>query len=53
MTPVLRPVASDVRETTEIGRYLDWLATNRGHSFDDYAALHRWSVTDLDGFWSS
>jgi len=53
MTPVLRPVAPDVRETTEIGRYLDWLATNRGHSFDDYAALHRWSVTDLDGFWSS
>ncbi|MEV6876209.1 acetoacetate--CoA ligase [Amycolatopsis sp. NPDC051128] len=53
MTPVLRPVAPDVRETTEIGRYLDWLATNRGHSFDNYAALHRWSVTDLDGFWSS
>jgi acetoacetyl-CoA synthetase len=52
MTPVLRPVASDVRETTEIGRYLDWLAA-RGRSFDDYAALHRWSVTDLDGFWSS
>ncbi|WP_370962046.1 acetoacetate--CoA ligase [Amycolatopsis sp. cg9] len=37
---------------TEIGRYLAWLA-GRGHAFDDYAALHRWSVTDLDGFWSS
>ena len=21
------------------------------HGFDDYAALQRWSVTDLDGFW--
>jgi acetoacetyl-CoA synthetase len=49
---ILRPVAPDVRETTEIGRYLGWLAA-RGHVFDDYAALHRWSVTDLDGFWSS
>jgi acetoacetyl-CoA synthetase len=49
---ILRPVAPDVRETTEIGRYLGWLAA-RGHTFDDYAALHRWSVTDLDGFWSS
>ncbi|MBE1493402.1 acetoacetyl-CoA synthetase [Amycolatopsis lexingtonensis] len=49
---ILRPVAPDVRETTEIGRYLTWLA-DRGHSFDDYAALHRWSVTDLDGFWTS
>ncbi|VVJ17896.1 Acetoacetyl-CoA synthetase (EC [Amycolatopsis camponoti] len=49
---ILRPVAPDVRETTEIGRYLGWLAA-RGRSFDDYAALHRWSVTDLDGFWAS
>ena len=52
MIPVLRPVAPDVRETTEIGRYLKWLE-DRGHTFDGYAALHRWSVTDLDGFWSS
>src|SRR4051812_49562594 len=21
------------------------------HGFDDYAALQRWSVTDLEGFW--
>ncbi|NBH09342.1 acetoacetate--CoA ligase [Amycolatopsis sp. SID8362] len=37
---------------TEIDRYLAWLA-DRGHAFDGYASLHRWSVTDLDGFWSS
>jgi acetoacetyl-CoA synthetase len=53
VTPVLRPVAADVRETTEIGRYLGWLATERGQDFDGYADLHHWSVTDLDGFWSS
>jgi acetoacetyl-CoA synthetase len=49
---ILRPVAPDVRETTEIGRYLKWLE-DRGHAFDGYEDLHRWSVTDLDGFWSS
>jgi acetoacetyl-CoA synthetase len=30
-----------------------WLAENRGLTFTDYAALWDWSVTDLDGFWSS
>jgi len=30
-------------------KYIRWL--DRG--FDDYAALHRWSVEDLDGFWAS
>jgi acetoacetyl-CoA synthetase len=44
--------AADVRRTTRIGDYLDWLA-RRGPAFEDYAALWRWSVTDLAGFWSS
>lgn len=26
-------------------------ATKAGFDFDDYAALHRWSVSDLSGFW--
>jgi acetoacetyl-CoA synthetase len=29
-----------------------WLA-ERGHRFDGYAALWRWSVGDLDGFWQA
>ena len=29
---ILRPVAPDVRETTEIGRYLTWLAERGLHS---------------------
>ncbi len=54
MTPeLLRAPAADVRTSTEIGRYLSWLAEHRGRDFDDYAALHDWSVTDLAGFWSS
>ncbi len=43
----------DVRETTEIGRYLSWLERERALAFPDYDALWRWSVDDLSGFWSS
>ena len=43
----------DVRETTEIGRYLAWLERERGLAFADYDELWRWSVDDLTGFWSS
>ncbi|MGC9671211.1 acetoacetate--CoA ligase [Planosporangium sp. 12N6] len=50
---LLRPPATDVRETTEIGRFLGWLERQRGLRFDGYDDLHRWSVDDLDGFWSA
>ena len=43
----------DVRQTTEIGRYLEWLAEHRGLQFADMDELWRWSVSDLEGFWSS
>ena len=43
----------DVRQTTEIGRYLAWLERGRGLAFTDYDALWRLSVDDLAGFWSS
>ncbi len=43
----------DVRERTEIGSYLGWLSRERGLDFAGYEALWRWSVTDLEGFWSS
>jgi acetoacetyl-CoA synthetase len=33
--------------------YLGWLERERQLSFADYAALWRWSVDDLDAFWSS
>jgi acetoacetyl-CoA synthetase len=43
----------DVRERTRIGAYLDWLERERELRFDGYAALQRWSTTDLDAFWRS
>ena len=30
-----------------------WLEEERGLRFDDYDELRRWSVSDLEGFWSS
>jgi acetoacetyl-CoA synthetase len=37
----------------QIRHYQNWLQATRGLSFDNYDALWRWSVTDLDGFWQS
>src|SRR3954454_9152259 len=50
---LLRPVAADVRATTEIGRFLGWLQSERGLAFDGCDALHRWSVDDQEGFCSA
>ncbi len=33
--------------------FTDWLARERGLRFADYAALWRWSVADLPGFWQA
>ncbi|HET7686914.1 MAG TPA: acetoacetate--CoA ligase [Candidatus Limnocylindria bacterium] len=51
--PVLWHPAADARATTRIGAYLDWLARERGLSFDDYDALLRWSIDEVGPFWQS
>ncbi len=40
-------------ERANITRYLQWLHEHRALSFDGYDSLWRWSVADLEGFWSS
>jgi acetoacetyl-CoA synthetase len=37
----------------QITRYLRWLQRTHGLQFADYDTLWRWSVDDLEGFWSS
>ncbi len=37
----------------QIRRYQDWLKLTYGLTFDSYAELWRWSVTDLESFWRS
>ncbi|MDE3721931.1 acetoacetate--CoA ligase [Nocardiopsis sp. N85] len=44
------PAASENSRIADFGR---WVARHRGVEASDYAALHRWSVTDLEGFWSA
>ncbi len=53
MTEMLRGVAPDARERSEMGRFLGWLEERRDLRFAGYDELHHWSVTDLDGFWSA
>ncbi|WP_281262264.1 acetyl-coenzyme A synthetase N-terminal domain-containing protein, partial [Acuticoccus kandeliae] len=41
---------------TEIVRFATWVRDERGAPLSDvtdYAQLHTWSVTDLEGFWSA
>ncbi|VWX63357.1 Acetoacetyl-CoA synthetase [Burkholderiales bacterium 8X] len=44
---------AEAHAVPRIRRYQDWLAETRGLRFADYAALHEWSVRDLDAFWQS
>ena len=44
---------ADLRQSTEIGRFMNWVRDHRGRDFSSYESLHRWSVDDLDGFWGS
>ncbi len=45
---------SDARvERAALTRYQTWLEQSRDLSFDGYEDLWRWSVGDLEGFWTS
>ena len=48
------PDPDRVRDTRMAG-FARWVREHRGADVDerDYAALHEWSVRDLDGFWSA
>lgn len=48
-----RPSAMTLLPVPQIRHYQHWLQATRGLSFDNYDALWRWSVTELDAFWQS
>jgi len=50
---VLWTPPADARERFVLGRYLEWLRGERGLDFPGYDELWQWSVSDLEGFWSS
>jgi acetoacetyl-CoA synthetase len=45
--------SQEVVERATLTRYLRWLESERGLRFDDYQALWRWSVDDLEAFWAT
>ncbi len=51
-SPLWTPPAELVERARMTG-YMRWLETERGQSFDGYHELWRWSVDDLESFWSS
>ena len=40
-------------ERSNLARYMRWLREERGLAFDDYDALWRWSVDDIEAFWGT
>ena len=46
------PSPSQIERAT-LTRYQNWLVQTRGLRVESYADLWRWSVEDLEGFWSS
>jgi acetoacetyl-CoA synthetase len=45
--------SDDRVRASRITAYVQWLERERGLQFDDYQALWRWSVDDIEGFWRS
>ena len=44
---------AELVENARLTEYMRWLEGERGRRFADYDELWRWSVDDLEGFWSS
>jgi acetoacetyl-CoA synthetase len=49
-TPLWSPSAARI-ERSQLRRFIDCVAARRGLQFEDYAALHRWSIDRPDAFW--
>jgi acetoacetyl-CoA synthetase len=44
---------AELVERARMTEYMRWLEAERGLRFEGYEGLWRWSVEDLEGFWSS
>lgn len=51
--PILWSPSPERADATTIAAFERWLADHRGLQFDDYNAMWRWSIEDLEGFWSA
>jgi len=51
--PILWTPSPERANATSLAKYQRWLEDTRGLSFASYPDLWSWSISDLDGFWSS
>lgn len=51
--PIAWAPSPETVANARITEFMHWLARERGLCFDDYDALWRWSVDDIDAFWSA
>jgi acetoacetyl-CoA synthetase len=45
--------SAELVERSRLSEFMRWLERERGLTFDGYPELWKWSVDDLDGFWSA
>ncbi|MFN0071939.1 MAG: acetoacetate--CoA ligase [Chloroflexota bacterium] len=50
---VLWEPTAELREHSNLARYMRWLAERRGFQFQDYHELWAWSATEIEAFWES
>jgi acetoacetyl-CoA synthetase len=50
---VLWTPRANALQTSQAGRFIEWLQHNRGVRIGDYDELWQWSVSELETFWSS
>jgi acetoacetyl-CoA synthetase len=55
-TPAQKPLwepSAEQLERSEMSRFMSWVGERRGAPFAGYEELWRWSVGDIEGFWSA
>jgi acetoacetyl-CoA synthetase len=45
--------SEEFKENANITRYMRWLESEKGLSFEDYSELWEWSITEIEEFWAS
>ncbi|MDR7238118.1 acetoacetate--CoA ligase [Neobacillus drentensis] len=50
---ILWEPSREIQKNSNIKKFMTWLDETRGLKFEQYNQLWEWSVTDLEGFWST
>lgn len=53
MNEILWTPSAERAEASTMAQFMRWLDAERGLTFDDYNEMWRWSIDDLEGFWSA